>query len=136
MSGKYDDLIDLDRPQYPDLPPMPVKTRAAQFSPFAAVVGYGDAVEETARFTDSRVILQEDAVYELNRMMEDIRKDIDAHPVIRVTYFVPDRLKEGGRYAEYEGAVKKIDEYNGILLFDDGTSISIQEITDIGRRGE
>lgn len=136
MSGKYDDLIDLDRPQYPDLPPMPVENRAAQFSPFAAVVGYEDAVEETARFTDSRVILQEDAVYELNRKMDEIIKDIDAHPVVRVTYFVPDRLKAGGRYVEYEGAVKRIDEYNEVLIFDDGTKISMPEITDIRRKEE
>ncbi len=136
MSGKYDDLVDLDRPQYPDLPPMPIENRAAQFSPFAAVVGYGDAVEETARFTDSRVILQEDAVYELNRKMDEIIKDIDAHPVVRVTYFVPDRLKAGGRYVEYEGAVKRIDEYNEVLIFDDGTKISMPEITDIGRKEE
>lgn len=133
MSGKYDDLIDLERPQYPDLPPMPVENRAAQFSPFAAVVGYGDAVEETARFTDSKVSLQEDAVYELNMKMEEIIRDINDHPAIRVTYFVPDRLKAGGRYAEYEGAVKKIDEYNEVLIFEDGTRISMPEITDIRR---
>lgn len=136
MSGKYDDLIDLERPQYPDLPPMPVENRAAQFSPFAAVVGYGDAVAETARFTDSKVSLQEDAVYELNRKMEDIIRVINDHPVVRVTYFVPDRLKAGGRYVEYEGSIKKIDEYNEVLIFDDGTRISMPEITDIWRKEE
>jgi hypothetical protein len=67
MSDKYDDLIGLDRPTYPDLPAMPISDRAAQFSPFAAVAGYADAVEETSRYTDVRIDLQEDAAYELNQ---------------------------------------------------------------------
>ena len=50
----YSDMIALSRPQYDDLPPMPVSDRAAQFSPFAALVGYDDAVDETARLTDSK----------------------------------------------------------------------------------
>ena len=52
--SKYDDIINLERPQYIDLPPMSMHDRAAQFSPFAALVGYEDAVEETARLTDAR----------------------------------------------------------------------------------
>ena len=38
---RYDDIKDKTRPLYPDLPPMPIHDRAAQFSPFAALVGYG-----------------------------------------------------------------------------------------------
>ena len=52
MNPKYSKLKNITRPQYPDLPPMPIEDRAAQFSPFAAVVGYDDAVEETARLLD------------------------------------------------------------------------------------
>ena len=52
--SRYDDMIHLTRPQYDDLPPMPVSDRAAQFSPFAALVGYDLAVAETERLTDSK----------------------------------------------------------------------------------
>lgn len=131
MNENYDDLLNLERPVYPDLPPMSIENRAAQFSPFAAVVGYKEAVDESARFTDSRVTLQEDAVYELNIKLEQLRDDLKNHPRVRVTYFEPDKLKAGGKYVEYEGTVKKIDEYNGIMVFSDGMRISIPEIADV-----
>ncbi len=131
MSDNYDDIIDLDRPSYDDLPPMSVSDRAAQFSPFAAVVGYGDAVEETARFTDMRIELQEDAVYELNQKLEQIRSNSLKSDKVRITYFVPDKYKKGGKYAQYEGTVRKIDEYSDELILDDGHRIRIAEITDI-----
>ena len=60
MSDRYDDIKHLFRPQYDDLPPMSMHDRAAQFSPFAALVGYDDAVAESARLTDSRIELGED----------------------------------------------------------------------------
>ena len=34
---------------------MPIRDRAAQFAPFAALVGYDDAVEETTRVTDDMI---------------------------------------------------------------------------------
>ena len=43
MTDNYDDIKHLTRPQYDDLPPMSMSDRAAQFSPFAALVGYDDA---------------------------------------------------------------------------------------------
>ena len=46
---RYDDIIDLPHPD-PDPathPRMNMLSRAAQFSPFAALSGFEDAVEET-----------------------------------------------------------------------------------------
>ena len=51
----YRDIKHLSRPQYPDLPPMPVHDRAAQFSPFAALTGYDDVVREAVRQNEYRV---------------------------------------------------------------------------------
>ncbi len=45
----YDDMIHMPRHISPTRPQMPVSDRAAQFSPFAALTGYEDAVKETAR---------------------------------------------------------------------------------------
>ena len=53
MPDNYDDIKHLTRPQYDDLHPMSMSDRAAQFSPFAALFGYGDAVAETARLTEA-----------------------------------------------------------------------------------
>lgn len=128
MNPKYSKLKNITRPQYPDLPPMSIEDRAAQFSPFAAVVGYDDAVEETARFTDSMVELSEDEVVLLNGALAKLRESIDEKPQIRVTYFVPDAKKDGGEYVSKTGIVKRIDEYENVLIFTDGDKVAVSSI--------
>ena len=44
----YDDIINLPHHISKKHPQMSLYARAAQFAPFAALTGYGDAVEETA----------------------------------------------------------------------------------------
>ena len=66
MSGKYDDIIDLPHPTSKKHPRMSRQNRAAQFSPFAALTGYDAAIRETARITEDRRELSEDAAVELN----------------------------------------------------------------------
>ena len=56
MSGPYDDIIDLPHPTSARHPRMSMAARAAQFSPFAALSGYEDAVRETARLAEERVL--------------------------------------------------------------------------------
>ena len=51
MNGKYDDILHLPHPTSARHPRMSMTDRAAQFSPFAALTGYGDAVREKARLT-------------------------------------------------------------------------------------
>ena len=128
MNPKYSKLENITRPQYPDLPPMPIEDRAAQFSPFAAVVGYDDAVEETARFTDSMIELSEDEIVLLNDALAKLRESIDEKPQIRVTYFVPDAKKDGGEYVSKTGIVKRIDEYENVLIFTDGDKVAVSSI--------
>lgn len=51
LEHRYDDIIGLPRPD-PDPrrhPRMSLRDRAAQFAPFAALTGYGDIIEDTAR---------------------------------------------------------------------------------------
>lgn len=128
MNPKYSKLKNIKRPQYPDLPPMSIEDRAAQFSPFAAVVGYDDAVEETARFTDSMIELSEDEVVLLNGALAKLRESIDEKPQIRVTYFVPDAKKDGGEYVSKTGIVKRIDEYENALIFTDGDKVAVSSV--------
>jgi len=45
--GKYDDIINLERPQSRH-PKLTMTERAGQFAPFAALTGHGEAIEETA----------------------------------------------------------------------------------------
>lgn len=124
----YDDIINLSRPQYHDLPPMSIHDRAAQFSPFAALVGYDAAVEETARLTDSRREMEEDEINELNRQLSELNKRLSERPRIRVTYFIRDRKKEGGRYASKIGNARTIDQAENRIIFTDGESVSVKDM--------
>ena len=47
--GKYDDIIDLPHPVSEKHPHMSMYDRAAQFSPFDALTGYSESIDETAR---------------------------------------------------------------------------------------
>lgn len=46
MKDSYDDIIDLEYPIRLNRPRMSRRDRAAQFSPFAALSGYDDAIKE------------------------------------------------------------------------------------------
>lgn len=126
--SKYDDIINLERPRYIDLPPMSMHDRAAQFSPFAALVGYEDAVEETARLTDARREMLEDEIAELNRQLGELTERLPERPKIRVTYFIPDKKKDGGRYALKIGNARTIDQYKNAVVFTDGEAVAIKDM--------
>lgn len=128
--GKYDDIIALPRPKSAH-EPMPMSDRAAQFSPFAALTGYEDAIGETARLTDARVELGESAVEELERKLTDLAAHISERPEISVTYFVPDGRKSGGVYVTRTGALKRIDELERALVFADGARIAVGDIISV-----
>ena len=128
MPDNYDDIKHLTRPQYDDLHPMSMHDRAAQFTPFAALVGYDDAVAETARLTDSRLELTEDEMFELNANLNRLLDSLDEQPQISVTYFVPDEKKSGGKYVEKVGVVRIIDSYAGELVFTDGVRIAVADM--------
>ena len=128
MRDNYDDIKHLSRPRYDEYPPMSAHDRAAQFSPFAALVGYDDEVAETARLTDSRDELTEDDINELNAALNRVLSIIGKQPVIKVTYFIPEDRKSGGRYAEKTGAVRIYDGYENALVFTDGMRIAVNDM--------
>lgn len=52
--GDYDDIIDLPHHVSKRHPQMPMKKRAAQFAPFAAVAGYAEAIQGAIRENEER----------------------------------------------------------------------------------
>ncbi len=52
---KYDDIINLPHHVSTRHPQMPMINRAAQFAPFSALTGHGDAIRKTARLTEEEV---------------------------------------------------------------------------------
>ena len=126
--GKYDHIIDLPHHEPVTRPRMSSANRAAQFAPFAALTGYDEAVEETARLTDSRQELSETDADALNRSLAHIEEQIESRPSVRISFFVPDEKKEGGSYQVAEVAVKRIDHVYKQLYFMDGRVIRIEDI--------
>lgn len=124
-------MINLPHPVSKVHPQMPIAERAAQFSPFAALTGYGDAVKETARLTDEKIELDEDAKEILDEKLKQIRKQIEEHPEIEITYFQPDERKKGGSYITITGCIKKIDDRKMSVVMQDKTEISIKDIIEI-----
>ena len=105
--------------------------RAAQFSPFAALTGYDAAIKETGRLTDQRIELTEDSRAVLDRKQQLLVDNLANHPEVSVTYFVPDERKVGGAYVTVTGRVKKVDDYQRLLILTDGTKIPLDEILDM-----
>lgn len=129
---KYDDMLTLARPLSEKHTPMPRLDRAAQFSSFAALTGYDEAVGETARLTDSRIELDEDRASELNDKLNILRDKLYERPEIAVTYFVPDNKKSGGKYVTLKGNARAIDEYEKAIIFTGGGRIHIDDIFSLG----
>lgn len=125
---RYDDIIDLPHPVSKRHKPMSLYNRAAQFAPFAALTGHDAAVKETARLTDRKIELDEAEKSRLDEKMQLIVDNLDEEPIITVTYFVPDDKKDGGAYMDYTGILKRIDEYEHILIMMDKTIIPIEEV--------
>ena len=57
---RYDDIIGLPHHVSASRKQMDPLSRAAQFSPFAALTGYEDYIFEEGRFTDGKAELDED----------------------------------------------------------------------------
>ena len=51
MKNPYEDIINLPHHTSKTHPPMALSMRAPQFSPFAALTGYGEAIKESGRET-------------------------------------------------------------------------------------
>ena len=127
----YDDIIDLPHHVSTTRPRMTNMDRAAQFSPFAAVVGYDAAVKETARLTDARIEMDENSKTILNEKLQMILEHSDRNPEIMITYFVQDSKKAGGAYVSTTGILKKVDAYEQVLVMRDGTRIPLTEVFEI-----
>ena len=110
---------------------MSMHDRAAQFSPFAALTGYDDLVKETARITDQKVDLDEYILDKLNERLCILKKNLSERVEVRITYFQEDLKKSGGRYLEKQGIIKKIDEFKGCVIFEDGVIIPVNDICEI-----
>ena len=124
----YEDIINLP-PHISKKHPQPsMMDRAARFAPFAAITGYEEMVLEEARVTEDRIDLDEETLSLLNEKLSMIQEFLYDEPQIKITYFEPDKKKTGGAYVSITGVVKRIDEYERLVIMTDGKKIRIEDI--------
>ena len=129
--NKYDDIIDLPHHVSKTRKPMSLYNRAAQFAPFAALTGYDDAIEETARLTETKVELSDELKNDLKKKINFIKNNIKVHPEITIKYFVLDNKKSGGIYKSLTSIIKKVDDFNKCFIFADNTNVYFDDIISI-----
>ena len=127
----YEDILHLPHHVSKERPHMSLLDRAAQFSPFAALVGYEDIIDETARLTTQQRELDEVEKAELDRRVGILAAHLREKPVVTVEYFVPDTLKSGGAYVSKSGALVRISPVRKTLTLADGTSIRFKDVVGI-----
>ena len=112
--NNYDDIINLNRPiskhQH-----LGIDSRSAQFAPFAALVGYDEAVKETARLTEKRIEIDEGLKEMINSKLNYLNEHIKDNNEVIITYFIQDKKKNGGKYINKIGIIKRIDSVNKII---------------------
>ena len=129
--GNYDDIINLPHHVSKTRSPMSMMDRAAQFAPFKALTGYDETIKETSRFTDSEVLMDNEALNMLNRKLQMILTRINEEPEISITYFKEDGKKRGGAYVNETGVIKRIDTLNRGIILTNGKEIALDNILDI-----
>ena len=129
--NKYQDILYQARPVSKVHQPMSKSNRAAQFSPFAALTGYEDAVQETARLTTDKIALSEDQIQIINSVLNEISQYLPDSPYVQITYFEPDKRKQGGSYQQIFGTIKKIDDVYGMIIMKGNIRIPVHQIVHI-----
>ena len=114
----YADIIDRPHHQAANRNHMSLYDRAAQFAPFAALVGYDEMVREEARLTDLQIDPGESDLDRLDRKFRRLASLLADHqrPFVSVLLFVPDARKSGGRYETVTGTARRLDEYEKKLI--------------------
>ena len=105
--------------------------RAKQFAPFSALVGYDEAVAETARLTEHRPELDEQEQRAINERLAYVADRISEHPEVRIKYFVPDERKSGGAIVEVLGKIYRISYADATIVMTDGCTIRLSDIIDL-----
>ena len=125
--GEYDDIINVKRP-ISKHPKLSISQRAAIFNPFQAMTGYDEEIIETNRYVEARMPMSDDLLEELNNMIQYIL----ANPLeeYAITYFIKDKLKDGGTYNTIQGIISKINLNDRILIID-GTKILFEDLYQI-----
>lgn len=129
--NNYEEIINLNHYNPKFHPRMSIYNRSAQFAPFAALTGYDEAIIETARITDEKIELNDDLRTFIDMKLHIIEEHIKEKSIVKILYFEKDKRKQGGKYIEYSGIVKRIDLINKFIIFEDKFKIGLEVILNI-----
>ena len=131
--SRYSDIIDLPHHQSARRPHMSVYNRAAQFAPFAALVGYDEMVQDTAgmRLNDGQILIAEDRMQKLDEKLKELQKHIKEQPEVMIVFYDENAGIKGGRYLQITGKLKKIEEYPPEFVMSDGKKVPIASVIEI-----
>ena len=128
-NNSYDDIINLPRHVSKNRKQMLISDRAAQFAPFSALTGYHESIEETARVTMNKPRLSQEMKDLISMKLGYLKECKDEF--VSVKHFIKDRKKDGGMVKISSGLVKRVDEYEQVIVFIDNQKIRIDDIIDI-----
>ena len=131
MENNYDDIINLPHHVSKNRKHMSNYDRAAQFSPFAALKGYDDEIDEAARLTDEKWDIEGERITDINEKLLLLKNAVRERPLVKIVYFVKDEKKAGGAYLTAEARLQKLSEYDRMLIFDNSLSIGFDDIYSI-----
>lgn len=127
----YEDILYQEHHVSKKHPQMSIYNRAAQFAPFAALSGHGEAIAETARLTEGKIELDDYEKLKLDEKLYILQERIAEVPEVCITYFRPDEKKTGGTYLTISQGLKKICPQERLLVMADDTKIRIEDILEL-----
>ena len=127
---KYGDILYVPHPVSKRQKKAPRTTRAAQFSPFAALSGYEQAIRETSRETMKKPELSEDEKVQLDRQIQKLLNEPTPRRIL-LTWFEEDQRKEGGSFRSAQCTIESVSGYQRILCTDSGMKIPLDDIVAI-----
>jgi len=129
--SNYDDIINIKNYKSRKRPQMSIYNRSAQFSPFAALTGYEESIDEASRIALSKLTISQDDKKILDIKFNILNDNLSEKPLVNIIYFIDDLKKQGGKYINKEGYIKKFDYVEKLIILDDNTKINIKNIIDI-----
>ncbi len=127
---KYSNIINEPYNKSTKRKQMSLNDRAAQFAPFAALVGYDEALKEisTPIITKKKLNQENKGLISAKLNFIIINK---LEEVITITYFVSKTKDSKAKYNTISKSIKRIDDVNKEITFIDRTKINIDDIIDI-----
>lgn len=129
--NSYEDFLNLPHYEPKNHPRMSIENRSSQFAPFSALSGYKDAIKEKERLTEKMIHLSNEEQELLNKKLLIIQNNLSNQPIITFTYFIGDKLKDGGKYITKNGIIKKMDLIKKEIKLIDGTIIPLYNLLKI-----